>query len=443
MARRKTHAPLNVLINNRLVGRLEKEPSGAISFQYDQSWLDWPHAFAVSLSLPLRRAPYRGAPTIAVFDNLLPDSAEIRRRVAERTGAEGTDPYSLLARIGRDCVGAMQFLPDGELVGAGGGIEGEPLDDEDIGRLLADLKGAPLGIDPDAEFRISIAGAQEKTALLRHEGKWLRPVGATPTTHIFKPQLGTIPTSTGMIDMTASVDNEHYCLALLGAFGLSVARTEIATFGGRRVLVVERFDRQWLSDGRLLRVPQEDCCQALGVPPTQKYQSEGGPGAADIIRLLAASDDPLADQKAFLAAQIVFWLIGATDGHAKNFSLFLRPGGGFQLTPFYDVLSVQTAVDRGQLGQKSFRLAMSAGSSRHYRMSEILGRHFVQTAKAAGLGPTVVRQVLVEIGEKAKAAADIARTAMPDDFDGDIHDSIRNAIAARMTRLDTAFAELG
>lgn len=443
MARRKTHAPLNVLINNRLVGRLEKEPSGAVSFQYDQSWLDWPHAFAISLSLPLRRAAYRGAPVIAVFDNLLPDSAEIRRRVAERTGAEGTDPYSLLARIGRDCVGAMQFLPDGEAVDAGGGIDGEPLDDEDIGRLLADLKSAPLGIDPDAGFRISIAGAQEKTALLRHDGKWLRPVGTTPTSHILKPQLGTIPTSTGTIDMTASVDNEHYCLALLGAFGLSVARTEIATFGERRVLVVERFDRQWLSDGRLLRVPQEDCCQALGVPSTQKYQSEGGPGAADIIRLLAASDDPLADQKAFLAAQIVFWLIGATDGHAKNFSLFLRPGGGFQLTPFYDVLSVQTAVDRSQLGQKSFRLAMSAGSSRHYRMSEILGRHFVQTAKAAGLGPTVVRQVLVEIGEKATAAADIARTEMPDDFAGDIHDSIRNAIAVRMPRLDTAFAELG
>lgn len=442
MARRKTHAPLNVLINNRLAGRLEKEPSGAVSFQYDQSWLDWQHVFAVSLSLPLRQAAYRGATVIAVFDNLLPDSADIRRRVAERTGAEGTDPYSLLARIGRDCVGAMQFLPDGEAADTGGGIRGEPLDDEDIGRLLADLKGAPLGIDPEGEFRISIAGAQEKTALLRHEGKWLRPIGTTPTTHILKPQLGTIPTSTGMIDMTASVDNEHYCLALLGAFGLSVAHTEIATFGKRRVLVVERFDRQGLSDGRLLRVPQEDCCQALGVPSSKKYQSEGGPTATDIIRLLGASDDPSADQKAFLAAQVIFWLIGATDGHAKNFSLFLRPGGGFKLTPFYDVLSVQGAVDRGQLGQKGFRLAMSAGSSRHYRMSEVLGRHFVQTAKAAGLGPTVVKQVLVDIGEKATAAADTARAAMPDDFAGDIHDSIRNAIVARLPRLEMAFAEL-
>lgn len=443
MARRKRHAPLNVLINNRLIGRLEKEPSGAVSFRYDQSWLDWEHTFPASLSLPLRAAPYRGAPVIAVFDNLLPDNADTRRRVAERTGAQGTDPYSLLARIGRDCVGAMQFLPDGEAADAGGDIQGEPLGDEDIEKLLAELKGAPLGIDPDQGFRISIAGAQEKTALLRHEGQWMRPIGTTPTTHILKPQLGEIPTSTGTVDMTASVDNEHYCLALLGAFGLTVAHTEIATFGKRRVLVVERFDRQWLSDGRLLRVPQEDCCQALGVPSSQKYQNEGGPTAPDIIRLLGASDDPSTDQKAFLAAQMIFWLIGATDGHAKNFSVFLRPGGGFKLTPFYDVLSVQTAVDRGQLNRKSFRLAMAAGSSSHYRIDEVLGRHFVQTAKAAGLGPTVVEQVLIAIKERAISATDVARSAMPADFASDVHDSIRNAIVARLPRLDTAFAELG
>ena len=209
MSRRKTHAPLNVLINNRLVGRLEKEPNGAIAFQYDPSWLDWSHAFAVSLSLPLRSAAYRGALVTAVFDNLLPDRADIRRRVAERTGAEGIDPYSLLAAIGRDCVGAMQFLPDGIAVGVDAGIEGEPISDAQIEALLADLKGAPLGLDHDQDFRISIAGAQEKTALLRHDGQWLRPIGTTPTTHILKPQLGQIPTSSGTVDLSASVDNEH------------------------------------------------------------------------------------------------------------------------------------------------------------------------------------------------------------------------------------------
>lgn len=107
MGRRRAHPPLNIFINNRLAGRLLKQSSGAIEFRYDQSWLDWEHGFPISISLSLRESPYTGEAVIAVFDNLLPDNAAGRRRVTERTGA-----YSLLERIGRDCVGAMQFLPD-------------------------------------------------------------------------------------------------------------------------------------------------------------------------------------------------------------------------------------------------------------------------------------------------------------------------------------------
>jgi serine/threonine-protein kinase HipA len=228
----------------------------------------------------------------------------------------------------------------------------------------------------------------------------------------------------------------------LAAFGLPVAATEITTFGSRRVLVVERFDRRWRDDGRLLRLPQEDCCQALGVPPTKKYQSEGGPAAANIIRLLEGSDEPSEDQMTFFASQIIFWLIGATDGHAKNFSVFLQPGGGLKMTPMYDVLSVQEAVDRNQLNQQNFRLAMSAGKNRHYRIVEVLGRHFVQTAKAAGMGPTLVERVVVDIRERAEGAADIARSAMPGDFADEIHESIRRAIAARLGLLETALVEM-
>lgn len=332
MPRRRVHAPLNVLINNRLVGRLSKEPSGAIAFQYDRSWLEWEYGFAVSLSLPVRETAYTGVPVSAVFDNLLPDNEGVRRRVAERTGADGTDAYSLLERIGRDCVGAMQFLPDDVPPDKDHAIRGEPVYEDEIEQILANLGRAPLGIDQEHDFRISVAGAQEKTALLFHDGQWMRPVGTTPTTHILKPQLGKIPTAFGEIDMAASVDNEHYCLVLLSAFGLPVARTEIASFGKRRVLVVERFDRRWRDPSRLLRLPQEDCCQALGVPPSRKYQSEGGPSAADILKLLQRADTPLEDQAAFFASQILFWLIGATDGHAKNFSIFLRPGGRYGLT---------------------------------------------------------------------------------------------------------------
>ena len=274
MPRRRAHAPLDVFVNNRLVGHLAKENDGAIRFGYDRRWLEWQIAFAVSLSLPMRPTLYSGAPVAAVFDNLLPDNTDTRRRVAERTGAEGTDAYSLLEEIGRDCVGAMQFLHEGDQPGKFTEIDGERVSDAEIEKILANLASAPLGMDVEQEFRISVAGAQEKTALLYSRNSWLRPKGTTPTTHILKPQLGMIPTAFGLIDMESSVDNEHYCLTLLEEFGLKVAKTRIETFGKRRVLVVERFDRMWRTGSELLRLPQEDCCQALGIPPARKYQSE-------------------------------------------------------------------------------------------------------------------------------------------------------------------------
>ncbi|GAO37869.1 toxin-antitoxin system toxin component HipA [Sphingomonas changbaiensis NBRC 104936] len=446
MTRRKSHAPLKVLINGRITGRLEKETSGAIRFKYDDSWLGWAHRFPISLSLQLRHTAYQGTPVAAVFDNLLPDNPNIRRRVAERTGAQGTDAYSLLEQIGRDCVGAMQFLPE-EMEARNGDIQGESIDDDEIERLLANLGGVPLGIDPEHEFRISIAGAQEKTALLHYDGKWMRPIGTTPTTHILKPQLGEIPTSTGVIDMAASVDNEHYCLKLMEAFGLTVASTSIATFGERRVLVVERFDRQRTSDSRILRQPQEDCCQALGIPPSRKYQStveghQNGPSAVDILTLLRGSDEPTRDRVDFFKSQILFWLIGATDGHGKNFSIFLRPGGGYELTPFYDVLSAQLAFDNKQIPNNRYKLAMSVGASRKYRILDITGRHFVQTGKEAGLGPTPIRGAITEILDTAQSALTEAREQMPRDFFEPVHNSVSRALEGRLATLMLAFDEL-
>jgi serine/threonine-protein kinase HipA len=442
MGRRKTHAPLNVLINNRLAGRLEKEPGGGMAFQYDQSWLDWPPHFPISLSLPTRKAAFRGEPVVAVFDNLLPDNPAVRRLVAEKTGAGGADPYSLLDQIGRDCVGAMRFLSDGMAIDASPSIEGVPVSDEEIEAILANLARSPLGIDPEQAFRISVAGAQEKTALLFHQGRWKRPTDTTPTTHILKPQLGEIPTPWGMIDLSNSVENEHYCLKLLEGFGLQVARTEIATFGARRVLVVERFDRRWRDDGQLLRLPQEDCCQALSIPSSRKYQNQQGPSAVDIMTLLKGSDEPLRDQAAFFKSQIVFWLIGATDGHGKNFSLFIRPGGRFELTPFYDVLSMQPAFDAKRIPHNRYSLAMSVGASRHYRILDVHGRHFVETAREAGLGPTIIRQVLDEVFRDAVPAAERALGLMPDDFHADIHTSVVGAMTGRLRQLETALEAL-
>lgn len=446
MARRRSHAPLLTFLNDRLVGRLSKQPSGAIDFAYDAEWLAWEHAMPVSLSLPLREARYIGAPVAAVFENLLPDSDQTRRRVAERVGAAGVDAYSLLSAIGRDCVGAMQFVPDddradGQAGAVAAGISGTVVDDDDIADMLANLKRAPLGVgaDIDEDFRISVAGAQEKTALLRYKDRWLRPHGRTPTTHIFKPQIGHIQTAGGTIDLSDSVENEYYCLKLMEAFSLPANKVEIAQFGERKVLVIERFDRTWTRDGRLIRLPQEDCCQALAVPPTQKYQSEGGPGVADIVDLLRASDEPQEDQLAFFKSQIVFWLIGATDGHAKNFSLFLRPAGRFRLTPFYDVLTAQPSLDARQIRRNGFKLAMSVGDSGHYRIHEITGRHFVETAQRARLPRSLVQRAIEEILAAAATAFDRVRPTLPPTFPGAIHDSVQAAATVRARQLEHAW----
>ena len=245
---------------------------------------------------------------------------------SQRARAEGTDAYSLLAAIGHDCVGALQFLPADLQPTPAGAIDAVPVSRREISAILDNLASAPLGITEDGSFRISIAGAQAKTALLRWNRRWCKPRGTTATTHIFKPSIGRLPNG---VDLRSSVENEYLCLKIVNALGLPVAHAEMETFGDRRVLIVERFDRLWTADQRLLRLPQEDSCQALSVPPTLKYESDGGLGITDILKLLRGSDEPLSDQRAFLKANIVFWLIGATDGHAKNFSIFLSPGGPF------------------------------------------------------------------------------------------------------------------
>ena len=420
-------------MNNRLTGRLLKEPGGAISFRYDESWLSWGTAFPISMSLPLREDAFKGDRVTAVFENLLPDSDELRKRIAEKVGAKGIDAYSLLFQIGRDCVGALQFLPDDDdATYDTSGIRGEPVDDAAIEKMLKTLARSPLGLGESKEFRISVAGAQEKTALLYHEGLWRRPKGTTPTTHILKTQIGTL--QNGM-DLSSSVENEYYCLKLMTAFGLPTAAAEMAVFGKTTALVVERFDRKWTDEGRLLRLPQEDFCQALSVPPGLKYQSLGGPGIIDGLNLLKASDNPFEDQKAFLKAQVLFWLIGATDGHAKNFSIHLGRGGRFKLTPMYDVLSAQPSLATRQVERKQMKLAMFVGERRHYRLDEIKGRHFIQTTEGAGLPGSLAKEVLEEVAQAAGTAIKTVENQLPRGFPERIHNAIKAGIAKRMEHI--------
>ena len=329
--------------------RLAQRPVGrhlvldAHSFEYAASWLDSPSVRPLSLSLPIPAGgrTLRGPMVKNYFDNLLPDSDRIRQRLRTRFRLSSDSAQDLLGAVGRDCIGAVQLLPDDASPEGYDRVEGTPLTEADIERhLLAvtnDTAFGQDGEDPD-DFRISIAGAQEKTAFLRYRGRWCHPHGATPTTHIFKLPLGLVGNMRA--DMSTSVENEWLCLRIMAALGFDVPRADIAVFGQQKVLVVERFDRRWVAGNTwIARLPQEDFCQATGTAPADKYESDGGPGIAACLDILAGSTESARDRLAFVLAQLAFWLLAATDGHAKNFSIFLLPGAQYRLTPMYDILS--------------------------------------------------------------------------------------------------------
>jgi len=326
--------------------------------------------------------------------------------------------------IGKDCIGALQFLPVSEAPQATDKLTGTQLSDADIDQMLNDLHSTPLGIKSENRFRISVAGAQEKTALLFHKNKWIQPSGTTPTTHIIKPQIGQLNDG---IDLSDSVENEHFCLKLLRNFGLKTANTEITLFGKRKALCIERFDRRWTKDGRLIRLPQEDCCQALSVAPTGKYQSEGGPGIVDVMDMLQGSDYPVDDRLDFFKANVLF--------HAKNFSLALSSRGRFKMTPLYDVLTLQTSVDQKRLPHKAFKLAMRVGHSNQYNVERIRGRHFIDTGVQAGLSRKAIAHLFDSITADFSTAIEKTCSELDNDFPAELVDSVSSAIERRIKRL--------
>jgi len=430
MGRRSHSRSLSIWTNGVRVGRWTIPARGEMELQYDADWLVADMGRPLSLSLPfnLQNLPVKGEKVANYFDNLLPDSDAIRRRVAERFRTGSTEPFDLLKAIGRDCVGAVQILDDEEVPTDFDRIEGVPLAEEDIERHLIETvspQAFAAGRDPDADFRISLAGAQEKTAFLWWDGKWLAPRGATPTSHIFKLPLGLM--GGRRADFSTSVDNEWLCLRLLKAYGLPVADARIATFGRQRVLVVERFDRRAAPNGQwLMRLPQEDFCQVEGCSPLRKYENEGGPGLKALFGTLRQSVNAEADMKALMAAQVLFWLLRAPDGHAKNFSIQLLPRGRFQLTPLYDVMSVYPVLGDGpnQWSPYEIKLAMALlGKNRHYEMHGIQRRHFNSTAQKVGYAPNA-EPIIEELLARTPAAIAEVQAELPQDFSSRVRDAI-------------------
>ncbi len=418
MPRRIQARVLAVWANGVRVGTWRLPSRGAMEFEYDAAWLAAPEARPLSLSLPLTidRVPHKGAAVEAYFDNLLPDSEPIRRRLQERFHTESRGAFDLLTAIGRDCVGAVQILPADETPADIRKIEAHALSENAIATELAGIT-SPTSLAEDDEFRISIAGAQEKTAFLKHHGRWCRPVGSTPTTHIFKLPLGLV--GGRQADMRTSVENEWLCARIVAAYGIPVANCEIGQFGAAKVLIVERFDRLQHSSAKYwLRLMQEDFAQATGTPWHRKYQADGGPGLEHIARILRGSIEAQKDLETLFRAQLVFNLLAATDGHAKNFSIRILAAGRFQLTPLYDVLSAWPVIGKraNEIPREKVKLAMALPGERpRYNLATIQRRHFEMLARKLGLGAEGER-IVDETLARTPEVIEISQRGLPKGF---------------------------
>lgn len=390
---------LSVLYNDRRVGTLRQDEHGAISFEYENSWLQDPLATPLSQSLPLRDGVFEKKECLGFFGGILPEEQN-REVIAKNLGVSSRNDFVLLQYLGGECAGAVSFQPESEHPE----VRKEyyrPLDDDALAGLLKNLPKKPL-LAGEEGVRISLAGAQDKLALRYQNGQFFIPCGNAPSTHILKPQISRF---------SGTVANEAYCMQLAGLLGLRVSKVEICTVNQIDFLNVERYDRQADENGKIIRLHQEDFCQALGVVSERKYQKEGGPGLVDCFKLLReASTVPATDLGRLLDAVIFNVLIGNNDAHGKNFSI-LYTGGNIQLAPLYDLLC--TAF----YPEVSTAMAMKIGKARTF--DELFPSHFQDLAKQAELAPKLVVRRVVNLAEIARDL--VAKLPVPEDIRGIDH----------------------
>ncbi|UGY17062.1 type II toxin-antitoxin system HipA family toxin [Bradyrhizobium septentrionale] len=361
---------LVALLDGREVGRVHNDARGRLTFVYDSDWRQTRGAYPISLSMPLAAEEHGPAAVQAFLWGLLPDNERVLDRWAKKFQVSARNVFALISHVGEDCAGAIQFVTRDRLeeLRSGTNDKVEWLDETAVAKRLQALREDHAAWRlPRDTGQFSLAGAQPKTALLLQKGRWGIPSGRIPTTHILKPP-------TGHFDGHA--ENEHICLNLARNLGLPVAGTKVVRFEKEIAIVVERYDRQF-SGNDVIRVHQEDACQARGIMPTKKYQSEGGPSAADIIELLRTySTDSVDDLDTFIDALGLNWLIGGTDAHAKNYSLLLASGPTVRLAPLYDVASILPYDD---VDLQKMKLAMKVGGE--YRLAQIGAREWQKFAR--------------------------------------------------------------
>jgi serine/threonine-protein kinase HipA len=400
---------LTVLLAGRRAGVMTRATSHvATTFTYDDAWREDRDAFPLSLALPLAGRAFDGVPVERYLRGLLTDDGARLRRLAAQYGVEATDAYALLAQLGEDCPGAVQFVRPERLDTL---MSAAP---ERIDWLTSDAFAAQLdaliaengGVPPvEEEGQFSLPGALAKVALRWDPdlARWGRPIGRTASTHIIKPPRPQIP---------FHCENEHLCLELARALGLTAAESTVLRIGERTALAVTRYDRVRNAAGEVRRLHQEDFSQGLGADPTLKYAAEGAPTLAQMIALLRDwAADGTAEALRLVEGVAFNWMIAGTDAHPRNYSLMIRAESDVTLAPLYDIASALFLERTGTQGPPvgTRRLAMAVAGE---TLIGAIGRtHWEAEAKQSGLRGAVVIDRLTSLVAATPAAVDEVRDA--------------------------------
>jgi len=410
---------LIALANGREMGIVTYR-NARLSFVYDELWRQGPNAYPLSLSMPLASAQHGHSRIEPFLWGLLPDNDRVLENWGRRFQVSPRNPFRLIANVGEDCAGAVQFVRPERLEP----LRAEParreiqwLTEDDLAERLRTLRVDHAAWRAAADTgQFSLAGAQPKTALLYQRGRWGVPSGRTPTTHILKPPTG---------EWDGHAENEHFCLKLARACGLVVPNSSVERFRDEIAIVIERYDRMTIA-GQRLRVHQEDMCQAVGLHPTRKYENEGGPGVRRIVELLrqnsSAGDE---DVQTFLDAIAFNWLIAGTDGHAKNYALLLGGEGAVRLAPFYDVASV---LPYRNVNLAKAKLAMRLGGE--YRLRNIGLREWRRLAEDVR---TDAGALIARLQAMAAGLPDLIATVQKEIAAAGLNHPILRKLAQRLT----------
>lgn len=356
---------LRVIIGGSMAGALRQGDSGELAFEYESRYSGPP----LSFSMPNDGRTYGDKTVRPYLEGLLPESRETRREIANRYGVSSRNPFALLEHIGLDCPGAVQICSDGQAESAMNQTgKLTALSDASIAERLRRIASGSQGWISNQEHW-SLGGQQSKFALRRESGTWFMCEGAAATTHILKP---------GIAGLKLQALNEFLCLKTAERLGLAVEKVSYEVFNGTPAVIAERFDRI-AHNSRVLRIHQEDLCQALGYPPEKKYPEDGGPGANEVLGLLRKTgEDAMSNIRRFIDQLFFNYLTGAPDAHVKNYSLLLSANRQI-LAPMYDMASNLPYVER------PFDIKLAMGISGQNKICKLSLRRLEKFAAVNGL----------------------------------------------------------